>query len=166
MDATIAIQKFNEYVTTLGRLKERLADIINRISRVKPYLKDAQDVADINFMKSSIDKGKSIIDSAYSKLEGIKTFIDTAKEAIGLGHPFVIVATIAATVLGVVGGLIYTVGKLTDTTNQKLALIEKKVLPPEVLTTQAGLKIDFGPVRWLVYIGIGFAAYKIIQRFM
>ena len=164
MDATIAVQKFNDYTKTLGTLKGRLTDIINRINRVKPYLKDASDISDIDFMKSSIEKGQSIITSAYEKLDSINSFIDTAKEAIGLGHPFVIVATVAATILGIVGGLIYTVGKLTDTANTKLELIEKRVLPPEVLTNKVGFKFDLGPLRWLAYIGIGFIAYKLINR--
>lgn len=166
MDATIAIQKFTDYVKTLGIQKKRITDLLYRVNRVSQYVKDPADISDVNFMRSSLQKGQSIVSTAYNKLSSIKHFIDAAKEAVGLGHPFIVMATIATTVLAAVGGLMYTVGKLTDTTNRKLDLIEKKVLPPEALTVKPGLKIDLGPLKWLAFMGIGFLAINFIRRKM
>lgn len=166
MDATIAIEKFNDYITTLGIQSNNIVNLLNRINRVSSFVTDETDKSDLNFMKSALSKGKAIIDTAYEKLNSIKSFIDTAKEAAGLGHPLIIMAAIVGTVLVTVAGLIYTVGKLTDTTNRKLDLIEKKVLPPEVLTEKPGFKIDLGPLKWLAMIGIGFLAINFIRRAM
>lgn len=166
MDVTTAVNKFTQYTSMLKVQRDKITNLIYRIDRVSPYIKEDADKSDVNLMRSALTKGKSIIDKAYSKLSSITSFIEAAKESIGLGHPLILIATIAATVLGVVGGLIYTVGKITDSTNRKLDLIEKKVLPPSVLSQRPGFKIDLGPLRWLAYIGIGLIAFNIIRRKM
>lgn len=164
MDITIAVQKFDSYIKSLTNRSKDLSELSARIQRVRPYLKTQADIDDVNTMGFAVKKGKSFLNKALDKLSGIKGLIDAAKETMGLGHPLIFISAIAVTVLGVVGGLVYSIGKISDTTHRKLDLIEKRVLPPEVLTQKPGFKIDLGPVRWLIYIGIGFVAFNVIRR--